>query len=178
MLVVAAALVSAAAVAPALAYDPQGKPADNSGRRLAVVIPGMPHPGVPLAVAPHAHRGTTGIKSAASTASGDDGFSENPTLAGFGTQLRLSRQTQETLENGLKASRVISDAAWKRLTDMATWISILLRQSEQAPRVSPGNGLVVMPEVNVAAMTPIGDPGKSTQLVLTSERRLRTVVGR
>jgi hypothetical protein len=176
----AAAALGTATASPTLAYDPQGKPADNSGRHLAIAIPGIgvAQSAVPVAITPGVHRAPTFIKTGAGHKSGDDDFSQNPTLSGFGTQLRLSRQAKQALDNGLKASEAISDEAWKRFADMAIWISMLLRQSDQPPRVTPVNGLITHPQVNVASMAPIADPGQGIHLVVTSERRLRTVVGR
>lgn len=172
-------VVSTATVSlQAQAYDPQSKPVDNSGRRLAMVIPALPHEAPVMGAIRMSGTGSKALNSGIPASSRISGSAKGTANAVFPVRVRLTPQAQATVASTFGIMKGVSDIVWKRVTDVASWVYILLKQSNEAPKVTPAAGMAVMPDVGIASMTPIADPGKSTQLVFTSSHRLMTVVGR
>ena len=178
--------VACLAITPANAYDPQAHPHDNSGRQLAQVIPGLPHPVAPVAI-PKAVSGS-GSKSAKGSAPAHDSIglssaidetvgSMNHRLSSFSTPVQLSPEAKEALAKGMAAAQGFSNIAMRRVSDCGAWVSVLFRNLNDMPRITPASAMSV-PTLNAPPMRAIEDPGKGMKLIYTSEHRFRTVVGR
>jgi hypothetical protein len=175
-------LVCAISISCSAAYgnDPQAHARDNSGRQLAVVVPGLPHP---TAVSAPVTIPKTNAESWTPSLDGiqdrihEAGNSVTKRLSSISTPMRLSPEAREALEKGVFAAEGLTAAAFKRLGDFGTWLSILLHNINDVPQATPATAFAV-PQISTMQMQPVDDPGKRYQLIYTNEHRLKTVIGR
>lgn len=186
-------LITAVAVTGALTMLPAGAQAegkrDNSGRQLAVVVPGMPHP-TPL---PTVHYGAkVSDLSSGGDRSSSDSFksSTNPLWTQsdradasknrgprvISAPTELSPEIKQAVEKGAMAAQGLSKIAVRRASDTAAWLALLWREMNEYPRVSPSTP--VLEPQPLGPMKPLTYAGKDHQMFFTNERRIKIVVGR
>jgi hypothetical protein len=157
--------------------EPYANTHDNSGRQLAQVIPGMPHPAATPVSVPATKRWAPGLAEV-NRQSQEAGSVVNRRLSSISTPVQLSPEARQALQNGVLAAQGMSRIALKRVTDMVTWVAVLFQNLDGLPRITPATTIAV-PQMPMTEMRPINEPGKTEKrLYYTSESRLRTVVGR
>lgn len=153
---------------------------DNSGRQLAVVVPGLPHPtAIPTVhyAKVDAHSATTGAASFAGCNKDDreEAF-KGRIRSSISTPTELSPEIKQAVEKGAIAAQGLSKIAVRRVSDTAAWLGMLWREMNDYPRLSPGTPL--MEPQPLGPMKPLSYSGKEHKLFFTNERRIKTVVGR
>jgi hypothetical protein len=162
------------------ANDPQAHARDNSGRQIAVVVPGLPHPtavSAPIAAPKTNPESWTPSLDGIQGRIHDAGNSVTKRLSSISTPVHLSPEAREALEKGVFAAEGFTAAAFKRLGDFGTWLSILFHNINDVPQATPATAFAV-PQISTMQMQPLDDPGKRYQLIYTNEHRLKTVIGR
>ncbi len=161
----------------AMAAEPEARPRENSGRQLAIVIPGMAHvspvSASPVAKASHSRTSSTRIHNLPSSTRLDGhGFK-----TGGLSPAQLSPEVKQAIEKGTVVANGLSKIAVRRAGDVATWVGTMWRQFNEVPVFSPSTEFSP-PEPPTSSMRPLSEPvNRDRTLYYTSERRLKTVVG-
>lgn len=164
--------------ATALAEDGERRRSDNSGRRIAVVIPGAPR------VMPAAAVGVMPVSSSAkivpvnrSAASERSDARPMKLLSSIGTPAaELSPEVKDAMDKGIVVAQGLSKIALRRASDVGAWVGTMWRQCNEVPLMSPATEFAA-PTPPLGSMRPLSSAGRERQLYFTSERRLKTVVG-
>ena len=168
----AVALVAAPASA-----EPYANTHDNSGRQIAQVMPGMPHPTAAAVSVPVTKHWAPGLAEV-SRQSQQAANVVNRRLSSLSTPVHLSPEARQAVRNGILAAQGMSRIALQRVNDMSTWVAVLFQTLDGVPRITPATTIAV-PQMPMTEMRPINEPGKTeSKLYYTSESRVRTVVGR
>lgn len=169
-LIAVSIIALAVAVIPVAADEQESRHRDNSGRQLAVVVPGMPHVVPPPTVQPvpvtAVHRWVPGQ------------YMRKPEKPQTQTRLpaELSPQVKEAIQKGTVVAQGFQNIAIKRAGDVAAWVTTMWQQLNDTPKFTPVSEYTT-PAPPINAMKPIAEPtSKDRQLYYTSERRLKTVV--
>jgi hypothetical protein len=140
---------------------------DNSGRQIAVVVPGMPNPVPVTPVA--AVKAVKPVKAKESA-----GVKPRP-LHEMGASM-MTPEMKDAAQKGLVIAQGLSGVAMKRAGDIAGWVSTMYNElSETTPVISPAREFKP-PMPSAKSMRPLeAVPGRT--LYWTNENRLKTVVG-
>ncbi|HEY9791022.1 MAG TPA: hypothetical protein V6D22_11520 [Candidatus Obscuribacterales bacterium] len=169
--------VAVALVALPASAEPPANTHDNSGRQIAQVIPGMPHPTATPGSVPFTKRWAPGLAEVNRQPARPLNV-VNRRLSSLSTPVQLSPQARQALQNGFLAAQGMSRIALKRVNDMIMWLAVLFQNLDGVPRITPATTIAI-PQLPITEMRPINEPGKTeSRLYYTSESRVRTVVGR
>jgi hypothetical protein len=156
----------------------KGAQRDNSGRRIAAVVPRIDH----LHLIDGFNGGGETDKVQSKATAEKSGESEpdfgNRVLSGLSRSPELSPGMQKVLEQSTNAARGLSRVAAKRVGDLGIWISTVWRELNDFPQVTP-NSPIAVPTPPPSVMKPLMEPSqKNSELWFTSEHRMKTVVNR
>lgn len=165
----ALAVISATAV---LADDAQSR-RDNSGRQIAIVVPGVPK-AMPVAPVGVMSTQTSKVGGTATGKGERQSGRSSRTLSSVATPAELSPEIRQAIEKGTVWAQGFCRIATSKAGDMAAWAGTIWRQCNEMPLITPAREFTAPP---VGSMRPIAEPGRERRLYFTSERRLKTVVG-
>lgn len=164
----------ALAVGPVAADEQEGRHRDNSGRQIAVVVPGMPHvppPGlVPTPTSVPIHRWVPG-QPTRKPAKAEKSATQSYLPA------ELNPNVKDAIQKGTDVAQGFQKVAVKRAGDVAVWVTTMWQQlNDTPPRITPVTDYAP-PAPPMDSMKPIAEPNsRERQLYFTNERRLKTVV--
>lgn len=131
-----------------------GAQSDNSGRQIAAVIPGMPHPitiTVPSMPSPASikHKETTPIIQ----------------TEGRTTTITVPKSLEEAADAAWVAGNKVVKTSYQKIMEVWKWLAAWYKQNHSMPMATPVGSPYVQGPVN-----------HSHQLYFTNEGRLKTVV--
>jgi hypothetical protein len=135
LLVISAASVNCLSVE---ANEPQSSPHDNSGRRIAQILPAaISVKPMTMHSAPVSPSGWISAVDRLHARTSEATASANQQLASITPALPLPQSARDALLNGATAAEGLTKIAARRVADFATWGAVLWENLNDVPHITP-----------------------------------------